>query len=752
MNFSMNIINKNNRLKLFCLAVVAMLAVVGSVAVIADADHSDAAGTYTVAFNANGGSGSISSITCSQGSAITMPSCTFTAPTGYSFLGWMGGSSGSASTSYLKTAGTSYTPTVSGTFSAIWSTITDSSSAYITTFASDSATVGTTYTKVITYDKTLAGSDIGDAYVQYPSWAHVSAFSDGSATVTGTPSTIGTYRITVVVPADNNSGVRLEIQYDLVVRAVATPSTYTVSYNSNGGSGSMSSQSATEVTYTTLKSCTFTAPVGYSFSGWCVGNSGTVYAAGASYMVTASVTMYAQWTASYVVSFNANGGSGTVESIACSPGSSMTLPSCTFTAPTGYSFKGWAIGSSGSTSTGTLKATGATYTPTASITFSAIWSAFTDSSSAYITTFASDSATVGVTYTKTITYSTSLAGSDIGNAYVQYPSWMSVSAYSDGSATVTGTPSDSGTYRITVVIPADNNSGVRLEIQYDLVVGKVLRFDTNGGSVTATVPIPSNGIVTQPADPTKDGCAFGGWFTDINCTTGNEVDFATAFTDSATIYAKWTRNTAPAASFIYSINGLEVTFTDTSVAADSWTYSFGDTSTSTQQNPMHPYSAIGSYDVTLSISNNYNGTSTDTYSLTITLTQTLSVYTVTFDSNGGSTVASVQTGSGLTISAPSSPTLPGCTFCGWYDLSVSGSETFDFSTPITANKTLTAGWVEGETPAPVTDNVLLYILAVFVVIGVLCCVLDLSFGLGPIIFIAGLFDLIACALIYFLVF
>ena len=62
---------------------------------------------------------------------------------------------------------------------------------------------------------------------------------------------------------------------------------------------------------------------------------------------------------------------------------------------------------------------------------------------------------------------------------------------------------------------------------------------------------------------------------------------------------------APRASFTFQRVGLIVTFTDTSAGNPTqWLWDFGDdTPTSTQQNPVHAYSAAGTYVVTLVVRN-----------------------------------------------------------------------------------------------------------------------------------------------------
>ena len=66
-------------------------------------------------------------------------------------------------------------------------------------------------------------------------------------------------------------------------------------------------------------------------------------------------------------------------------------------------------------------------------------------------------------------------------------------------------------------------------------------------------------------------------------------------------------------------------------------------------------------------------------------------YTVTFDSDGGSDVASQIVESGKTASKPAAPIKTGYAFNGWYN----GDTAFDFATTITADITLKAKWLEG---------------------------------------------------------
>ena len=53
----------------------------------------------------------------------------------------------------------------------------------------------------------------------------------------------------------------------------------------------------------------------------------------------------------------------------------------------------------------------------------------------------------------------------------------------------------------------------------------------------AQTNIEHGSATTKPADPTKEGCTFAGWYTDETLT--NAYDFDTAVTSDLTLYAKW---------------------------------------------------------------------------------------------------------------------------------------------------------------------------------------------------------------------
>ena len=67
-----------------------------------------------------------------------------------------------------------------------------------------------------------------------------------------------------------------------------------------------------------------------------------------------------------------------------------------------------------------------------------------------------------------------------------------------------------------------------------------VKFDVKGGSPVDGQTPASGSTVTKPADPTREGYTFAGWYTDEACTEA--YDFSAAVVADMTLYAKWTKN------------------------------------------------------------------------------------------------------------------------------------------------------------------------------------------------------------------
>ena len=118
----------------------------------------------------------------------------------------------------------------------------------------------------------------------------------------------------------------------------------TISFDPNGGTGTMKPMRVKADENYTLPECTFTQPEGREFAGWLAVN-GKVYPAGHSVYSTYDQSLKATWkdkeAAEITISFDPNGGTGTMQPMKVKSGENFTLPECTFTPPEGKEFAGW---------------------------------------------------------------------------------------------------------------------------------------------------------------------------------------------------------------------------------------------------------------------------------------------------------------------------------------------------------------------------------------------------------------------------
>ena len=349
--------------------------------------------TYTVSYNANGGSGAPSSQTKTHGTTLTLSSVKPTR-SGYSFLGW---STSSTASSAAYSAGSSFTTNANTTLYAVWSCNHSATSRTYTTgcdwkdvCTTCGATIktGTThgpysysewkYYTTSQHSRTKS-CDHGDystteyayhtsktVFEPYSSTQHKTySYCEDCKSVIGSvkyedhdfETTVGTGKTTYKCSLCGYS-------YDVV-------HTYTVSYDANGGSGAPTNQTKTYGITLTLSS-TKPTRTGYTFKGWATtsGASTASYQPGGSYTANAGVILYAVWQIdTYTVSYDANGGSGAPVSQTKTYGRDLTLSS-TVPARDKYKFLGWSTSSTATTAT---YYAGGLYTANAATKLYAVW-------------------------------------------------------------------------------------------------------------------------------------------------------------------------------------------------------------------------------------------------------------------------------------------------------------------------------------------------------------------------------------------
>ncbi len=286
--------------------------------------------TYTVNYNANGGTGTTASSSHTYDADKALTANGFTR-TGYTFEGWAISPGGPVAYTDGQTV-SNLTAEDGGTVTlyANWTPHT-----YTVNYDANGG-LGRTASSDHTYDVATALTDNGFAKTGYTfgGWAT----SAGGAAVYSNGQSVS--RLT----AEDGATVTLYAKW--------MPNTYTVSYHANGGSGSTDPSSHT---YDAAKALTVNRfmRTGYTFAGWATSADGAIVysdkqsVSNLTAEADGTVTLYAVWTVNtYTVEYNANGGSGSTETSSHTYDAAKALTANGFTR-TGYTFAGWSTSAGG---------------------------------------------------------------------------------------------------------------------------------------------------------------------------------------------------------------------------------------------------------------------------------------------------------------------------------------------------------------------------------------------------------------------
>lgn len=283
---------------------------------------------------------------------------------------------------------------------------------------------------------------------------------------------------------------------------------YSVTFHSNDGSSSTSTQEAG--TSTALTTNSFVRP-GYTFAGWdtVALGGGTAYADGATYAFDANLDLYAQWTLNtYSVTFDSQGGSSVADST-FDVENSVIAPS----EPTrdGYTFAGWATTTAGTAVT-------FPYAPPAgNLILYAQWDPIS-----YNLTFDSQGGTAVTGTTFDLESQIAEPEQSIRSGYT-FEGWATTSS------------------GIPVGFPYTASAGdLTLYAQWTLNTYN-LSFDSQGGSAVSPTTFDVENDISEPEAPTRGGYTFAGW---AASTVGSALTFPYgASAGDLTLYAQWTLNT-----------------------------------------------------------------------------------------------------------------------------------------------------------------------------------------------------------------
>jgi len=203
-------------------------------------------------------------------------------------------------------------------------------------------------------------------------------------------------------------------------------------------------------------------------------------------------------------------------------------------------------------------------------------------------------------------------------------------------------------------------------------------FITNGGENIASISLKKGEKVNCP-DATKEGYSFVGWYTDESL--NKAFNFDTELTDNLTLYAKW------------NINNYTITFnSEGGSVIDPITAEYNEAVNAPQPPEKTGYTFSGWYIDSEKNGEQYSFSTMPAEDLILFADWTINDYTITFNSNDGSSVNPITADFGTEITAPVAPVKEGYSFVGWYSNSSLTGNIYEFTTVPAENITLYAKW------------------------------------------------------------
>ena len=227
----------------------------------------------TISFDGNGGSGVMAPETRVKGSVYTLPVCGFTAPANKRFLAWQIGED-----TALAEAGASITITADVYLKAVWTDIT------VTGVSLDRTSAVLNIGETLTLTATVTPANAANRAVLWSTDnAETATVENGTVTAVAA----GTAAITVTTVDGAKTAACM-----ITVRTT----TYAISFDGNGGSGVMASETRAEGDIYVLPACAFLAPANKVFRGWQVGDETDPLPAGTRVTITGNLLLKAVWT------------------------------------------------------------------------------------------------------------------------------------------------------------------------------------------------------------------------------------------------------------------------------------------------------------------------------------------------------------------------------------------------------------------------------------------------------------------------
>ncbi len=224
-------------------------------------------------------------------------------------------------------------------------------------------------------------------------------------------------------------------------------------------------------------------------------------------------------------------------------------------------------------------------------------------------------------------------------------------------------------------------------------------FVTPEGATTVDAQLIKNGdCAAKPADPTKEGWKFLGWYADAAFKT--EFNFDAPITKKTSVYAKFELTSTPIGDIYvrYDVLHIKQLPDGTYDLANAEVEHLNAKKDTTVTAVIKDYRATHHVNVNRTLSKltdtairPYPGPDGKPVYTILTVYYDLDFHTLTFDTMGGSKIAPETVRHGLTVAKPKDPVNGGYIFDGWYT-DKTFRHRYDFSTPLTEDITIYAKW------------------------------------------------------------
>ena len=236
------------------------------------------------------------------------------------------------------------------------------------------------------------------------------------------------------------------------------------------------------------------------------------------------------------ITFDGNGGSGSMGPVTVKAGANYILPECGFTAPADQEFKAWEI-------SGTEYKVGDSYTVLGDTEIKALWENSVITPTTYTVTVSNDGNGTG-----TATPSTAVAGTTIiltatPNTGYHFKEWQVMS----GNVTIKDDKFTMPNAHVEVKAIFEEDVPAPTEF--------IVAFDGNGGTPSVGSMTTTNQKLSSLPSASRSGrYSFDGWYTEKS--GGTKITKDTVFHADTTVYAHWTYTGGGSSGYSYEMKSI----------------------------------------------------------------------------------------------------------------------------------------------------------------------------------------------------